>query len=90
MRKHDFLSFISDEQGQGAVRFSLCFNSKGEIVLHWTNKAGQRVWRLLSANRGKTPSKANKERMSNFRRWLLDARQGIGGDSSRAEENPPI
>ncbi|EPU1003424.1 Uncharacterised protein [Enterobacter hormaechei] len=82
MRKNDFLAFISDEQNRGAVRFSLCFNSKGEIVLHWTNEAGQRVWTLLSANRGKSPSKANRERMGNFRRWLLDARQGMGGDTS--------
>lgn len=71
MTKHDFVSFVSGELRQGAVRFSLAFNSKGEIVLHWTNKAGIRVWRILSGNRGKKPSKANLERMSNFRRWLL-------------------
>ncbi|WP_370610364.1 hypothetical protein [Escherichia coli] len=43
MTKHDFVSFVSGELRQGAVRFSLAFNSKGEIVLHWTNKAGIRV-----------------------------------------------
>ncbi|MEA0341963.1 hypothetical protein SND10_14970 [Escherichia coli] len=58
MTKHDFVSFVSGELRQGAVRFSLAFNSKGEIVLHWTNKAGIRVWRILSGNRGKKPSKA--------------------------------
>ncbi|WP_312665825.1 hypothetical protein, partial [Escherichia coli] len=79
MTKHDFVSFVSGELRQGAVRFSLAFNSKGEIVLHWTNKAGIRVWRILSGNRGKKPSKANLERMSNFRRWLFDARQGLEG-----------
>ncbi|EBK1642095.1 hypothetical protein JJG69_004657 [Salmonella enterica subsp. enterica serovar Heidelberg] len=63
MTKHDFVSFVSGELRQGAVRFSLAFNSKGEIVLHWTNKAGIRVWRILSGNRGKKPSKANLERM---------------------------
>ncbi|BEC77630.1 hypothetical protein F4W66_25510 (plasmid) [Escherichia coli] len=46
MTKHDFVSFVSGELRQGAVRFSLAFNSKGEIVLHWTNKAGIRVWRI--------------------------------------------
>ncbi|HCJ5639697.1 TPA: hypothetical protein NU385_004533, partial [Escherichia coli] len=49
MTKHDFVSFVSGELRQGAVRFSLAFNSKGEIVLHWTNKAGIRVWRILRA-----------------------------------------
>ncbi|HAV9700377.1 TPA: hypothetical protein JLG89_004272 [Escherichia coli] len=81
MTKHDFMFFVREELRQGAVRFSLAFNSKGEIVLHWTNEAGQRVWRILSSNRGKKPSKANQERMSNFRRWLFDARQGMEGDT---------
>lgn len=85
MTKHEFVSFVSGELRQGAVRFSLAFNSKGEIVLYWTNKAGIRVWRILSGNRGKKPSKANLERMSNFRRWLFDARQGMEGDTPEAE-----
>lgn len=52
MKKQEFLDFISAEQRRGAVRFSLGFNSKGEIVLHWTNEAGLRVWSILSGNRG--------------------------------------
>lgn len=95
MTKHDFVSFVSGELRQGAVRFSLAFNSKGEIVLHWTNKAGIRVWRILSGNRGKKPSKANLERMSNFRRWLFDARQGMEGYTQQPEQSmnsrsPPV
>ena len=43
MTKQEFLTFISDQQKEGAVRFSLAFNSKGEIVIHWTNKEGLRV-----------------------------------------------
>ncbi|HIF0679553.1 TPA: hypothetical protein ACXYO5_004306, partial [Escherichia coli] len=31
MTKSDFVSFVSGELRQGAVRFSLAFNSKGEI-----------------------------------------------------------
>ncbi len=38
MTKHEFVSFVSGELRQDAVRFSLAFNSKGEIVLHWTNR----------------------------------------------------
>ena len=87
MTKHDFVSFVSGELRQGAVRFSLAFNSKGEIVLRWTNKAGIRVWRILSGNRGKKPSKANLERMSNFRRWLFDARQGMEGYTQQPEQS---
>ncbi len=87
MTKHDFVSFVSGELRKGAVRFSLAFNSKGEIVLHWTNKAGIRVWRILSGNRGKKPSKANLERMSNFRRWLFDARQGMEGYTQQPEQS---
>ena len=79
MTKQEFLTFISDQQKDGAVRFSLAFNSKGEIVIHWTNEEGLRVWRVLTGNRGKRPSHANRERMSNLRRWLCDARQGMGG-----------
>ncbi|HFO0273463.1 TPA: hypothetical protein ACTY1T_003878 [Escherichia coli] len=79
MTKQEFLTFISDQQKEGAVRFSLAFNSKGEIVIHWTNEEGLRVWRVLTGNRGKRPSHANRERMSNLRRWLCDARQGMGG-----------
>jgi len=79
MTKQEFLTFISDQQKEGAVRFSLAFNSKGEIVIHWTNEEGLRVWRVLTGNRGKRPSPANRERMSNLRRWLCDARQGMGG-----------
>ena len=71
MTKSDFVSFVSGELRQGAVRFSLAFNSKGEIVLHWTNKAG----------------KANLERMSNFRRWLFDARQGMEGYTQQPEQS---
>ncbi|ECR4883378.1 TPA: hypothetical protein ACGP5R_004598 [Escherichia coli] len=85
MKKQEFLDFISAEQRRGGVRFSLGFNSKGEIVLHWTNEAGLRVWSILSGNRGKSPSRANRERMSNFRRWLHDARQGMEGDTPEAE-----
>lgn len=33
MKKQEFLDFISAEQRRGAVRFSLGFNSKGEIDL---------------------------------------------------------
>lgn len=50
MTKQEFLTFISDQQKEGAVRFSLAFNSKGEIVIHWTNKEGLRVWRVLTGN----------------------------------------
>lgn len=85
IKKQEFLDFISAEQRRGAVRFSLGFNSKGEIVLHWTNEAGLRVWSILSGNRGKSPSRANRERMSNLRRWLHDARQGMEGDTPEAE-----
>ncbi|EBD0388364.1 hypothetical protein ONW95_004941 [Salmonella enterica] len=85
MKKQEFLDFISAEQRRGAVRFSLGFNSKGEIVLHWTNEAGLRVWSILSGNRGKSPCRANRERMSNLRRWLRDARQGMEGDTPEAE-----
>ncbi|WP_327058876.1 hypothetical protein ULK21_24210 (plasmid) [Escherichia coli] len=85
MKKQEFLDFISAEQRRGAVRFSLGFNSKGEIVLHWTNEAGLRVWSILSGNRGKSPSRANRERMSNLRRWLHDAQQGMEGDTPEAE-----
>lgn len=85
MTKQEFLTFISDQQKEGAVRFSLAFNSKGEIVIHWTNDEGLRVWRVLTGNRGKRPSHANRERMSNLRRWLCDARQGMGGDTSDPE-----
>lgn len=85
IKKQEFLDFISAEQRRGAVRFSLGFNSKGEIVLHWTNEAGLRVWSILSGNRGKSPSRANRERMSNLRRWLHDARQGMEGDTPEAK-----
>lgn len=85
MTKQEFLTFISDQQKEGAVRFSLGFNSKGEIVIHWTNKEGLRVWRVLTGNRGKRPSHANRERMSNLRRWLCDARQGMVGDTPDPE-----
>ena len=83
-----FMIYDLKSMGQGpALRFSLAFNSKGEIVLHWTNKAGIRVWRILSGNRGKKPSKANLERMSNFRRWLFDARQGMEGYTQQPEQS---
>ncbi|EAS2903888.1 hypothetical protein GAG38_24325 [Salmonella enterica] len=85
MTKQYFLTFISKEQQRGAVRFSLGFNSKGEVILYWTNEAGKRVWTLLSTNRGKSPSKTNRERMANFRRWLHDARQGVEGETPEAE-----
>ncbi|ECJ9309692.1 hypothetical protein FZG00_10085 [Salmonella enterica] len=85
MTKQEFLTFISDQQKEGAVRFSLAFNSKGEIVIHWTNDEGLRVWRVLTGNRGKRPSHANRGRMSNLRRWLCDARQGMGGDTPDPE-----
>ncbi|EOX3100215.1 hypothetical protein ACPFMO_004397 [Escherichia coli] len=85
MTKQEFLTFIIDQQKEGAVRFSLAFNSKGEIVIHWTNDEGLRGWRVLTGNRGKRPSHANRERMSNLRRWLCDARQGMGGDTPDPE-----
>ncbi|EMQ1857502.1 hypothetical protein WEV46_005017 [Salmonella enterica] len=85
MTKQHFLTFIIKEQQRGAVRFSLGFNSKGEVILYWTNEAGLRVWSILSCNRGKSPSKTNKERMANFRRWLHDARQGVEGKTPEAE-----
>lgn len=85
MTKQHFLTFISKEQQRGAVRFSLGFNSKGEVILYWTNEAGLRVWSILSGNRGKSPSKKNRERMANFRRWLHGARQGMEGDTPEAE-----
>ncbi|EIE2769567.1 hypothetical protein KA541_004703 [Salmonella enterica subsp. enterica serovar Rubislaw] len=85
MTKQHFLTFISKEQQRGAVRFSLGFNSKGEVILYWTNEAGLRVWCILSGNSGKSPSRANRERMSNLRRWLHDARQGMEGDTPEAE-----
>ncbi|WP_348828933.1 hypothetical protein [Escherichia coli] len=71
-----------DEPG----RFSIC-SRQAAVVLHWTNKAGIRVWRILSGNRGKKPSKANLERMSNFRRWLFDARQGMEGYTQQPEQS---
>ncbi|HCW2870679.1 TPA: hypothetical protein OXB44_005253, partial [Escherichia coli] len=43
--------------------------------------------RILSGNRGKKPSKANLERMSNFRRWLFDARQGMEGYTQQPEQS---
>ncbi|MBW5840134.1 hypothetical protein [Yersinia enterocolitica] len=92
MTKHDFVFFIKEELRQGGVRFSLAFNGKGEIVLHWTNDSGRRVWRILSGNRGRKPSKANLVRMSNFRRWLFDARQSMEMYTQQNEnkyDNPP-
>lgn len=72
--------------GKALYAFLLLLTAK-EIVLHWTNKAGIRVWRILSGNRGKKPSKANLERMSNFRRWLFDARQGMEGYTQQPEQS---
>ncbi|EPZ2570112.1 hypothetical protein ACXLTH_004238, partial [Salmonella enterica subsp. enterica serovar Kiambu] len=76
---------VREEFRQGGVRFSLAFNGKGEIVLHWTNESGRRVFRILSGNRGKKPSRANVERMSNFRRWLFDTRQSMESDTQQNE-----
>ncbi|MFT7757753.1 UNVERIFIED_CONTAM: hypothetical protein ODX46_17065 [Salmonella enterica subsp. enterica serovar Enteritidis] len=87
MTKSDFVSFVSGELRQGAVRFSLAFNSKGEIVLHWTNKAGIRVWRILSGNSGKKPNKPNLERIRNFRRWLFDDRHGMECYTQQPEQS---
>lgn len=56
MTKKEFLSFISQQKGSGAVRFSLGFGANGEIILYWTNDEGFRVWRVLSGNRGHKPS----------------------------------
>lgn len=81
MTKKEFLSFISQQKGSGAVRFSLGFGTNGEIILYWTNDEGFRVWRVLSGNRGHKPSQANKERITKFRHWLHDAREGIEGDN---------
>lgn len=52
MTKKEFLSFISQQKGSGAVRFSLGFGANGDIILYWTNDEGFRVWRVLSGNRG--------------------------------------
>ena len=52
MTKQEFLTFISDQQKEGAVRFSLAFNSKGEIVIHWTNKEGSRPTAAATAGAG--------------------------------------
>ncbi|GAS61468.1 hypothetical protein NGUA38_00005 [Salmonella enterica] len=34
MTKHDFVSIVRGELRQGAVRISLAYNRKGEIVIH--------------------------------------------------------
>lgn len=85
MTKKEFLSFINQKKCLGAVRFSLGFGTKGEIILYWTNEEGFRVWRVLSGNRGRKPSQANKERMTKLRRWLNDAREGMEGDNQTGE-----
>ncbi len=85
MTKKDFVNFISEQQSKGSLRFSLGFNPEGEIVLYWTKETGLRDWRVLSGNRGRKPSQANRKRMANFRRWLSDARQGMGGVTQEAE-----
>lgn len=46
MTKKEFLSFISQQKGSGAVRFSLGFGANGDIILYWTNDEGFRVWRV--------------------------------------------
>lgn len=84
MTKQDFLTFINKQQTAGAVRFSLGYSGSGEVVLYWTNGNGQRVWRILTSNRGTRPSKANKDRMTCLRRWLCDARKGMKGDNTES------
>lgn len=84
MTKKEFISFISEQHSIGALRFSLGFSSDGEILLYWTKETGLRDYKVLSSNRGRKPSNTNRKRMSNFRRWLVDARKGIEG----AKPNP--
>lgn len=85
MTKKEFIQFISEQQSKGSLRFSLGFNAKGEIILYWTKETGLRDWRVLTGNRGKKPTQANRKRMSNFRRWLVDARKGMGGGEPDTE-----
>lgn len=83
MTKKEFIRFISEHHQNGALRFSLGFSPEGDILLYWTKETGLRDWEVLSSNRGKKPSNANRKRMSNFRRWLIDARKGMEGVSPK-------
>lgn len=68
MTKHDFVSFVSGELRQGAVRFSLAFNSKGEIVLHWTNKSEFSGKKITQAQAGKLVKSGKTDLIKGFKK----------------------
>lgn len=72
MTKREFLHFLAEESHKGAVRFSIGFTTKGQVVMYWTTENGIRAWRVLSSNRGKRPTEASRKKAQDFKRWLKE------------------
>ncbi|EHX0164601.1 hypothetical protein K3R59_001837 [Salmonella enterica] len=75
MKKSNFIELIHTEIAKGSTRFCVAASGYGEAVLYWTTEKGQRVWSVLSGNRGKhpaSPSESTKKKITTFRQWLED------------------